>query len=140
MSDPDDPFKPDGLTVMRPQPGKGRRSPSDLPRVPTADPPTSVVHEGTAANVLRNVIGTGLNPLVRVATPLLLLAGQVRGVLSAPDLSALRRQGQEEIRRFNERARAARVETEVAKAARYALCATLDEAVMSTPWGAQSDW
>jgi len=29
---------------------------------------------------------------------------------------------------------------EVARAARYALCASLDEAVLSTPWGAQSEW
>ena len=46
----------------------------------------------------------------------------------------------EEIRRFEEQARAAGVRSEIVLAARYALCAGLDEAVLSTPWGAQSEW
>jgi type VI secretion system protein ImpK len=46
----------------------------------------------------------------------------------------------DEIRRFEERARNSGVANEVVLAARYALCACLDEAVLSTPWGAQSEW
>jgi type VI secretion system protein ImpK len=86
------------------------------------------------------MLGLGLNPLVRAASPLLLLAGQLRGSLAAPDVGDLRRHALEEIRRFEERARTAGVSTEVTRAARYALCASLDEAVLSTPWGAQSEW
>jgi len=85
-------------------------------------------------------LGIGLNPLVRAASPLLLLAGQVRGTLSAPDVGGVRRYALDEIRRFEERARASGVSNEVVGAARYALCACLDEAVLSTPWGAQSEW
>ena len=52
----------------------------------------------------------------------------------------LRRHALEEIRRFEEQARAAGVPSEVVLSARYTLCAGLDEAVLSTPWGNQSEW
>jgi type VI secretion system protein ImpK len=86
------------------------------------------------------LLGTGLNPLVQAASPLLLLAGQLRGTLSVPDVAGLRRHVIDEIRRFEERARSSGVPNETVLAARYALCAGLDEAVLSTPWGAQSEW
>jgi type VI secretion system protein ImpK len=87
-----------------------------------------------------DAVGLGLGPLVRAASPLLLLAGQLRGTLSGPDVQALRRHGLEEIRRFEDRARASGIQNETVLAARYAICAALDEAVLSTPWGAQSEW
>jgi len=85
-------------------------------------------------------VGLGLGPLVRAASPLLLLAGQLRGTLSGPDVSSLRRHAMDEIRRFEDRARSAGIQNEVVLSARYAICAALDEAVLSTPWGAQSEW
>lgn len=88
----------------------------------------------------REMLGIGLNPLVRAASPLLLLAGQLRGSVTPMDVEGLRRLALEEIRRFEEQARAAGAPNEVVLAARYALCAGLDESVLSTPWGAQSDW
>jgi type VI secretion system protein ImpK len=69
-----------------------------------------------------------------------MLAGQLRGSLSAPDIGALRRHALDEIRRFEDRARASGIQSEVVLAARYVLCAGVDEAVLSTPWGAQSEW
>ncbi|MGH9350098.1 MAG: type IVB secretion system protein IcmH/DotU, partial [Vicinamibacterales bacterium] len=89
---------------------------------------------------VRDDLETGLNPLAQAASPLLLVAAQLRGTLSAPDVSGLRRHVIDEIRRFEERARASGVASEVVLAARYVLCAGLDEAVLSTPWGAQSEW
>jgi type VI secretion system protein ImpK len=88
----------------------------------------------------RDLLGIGLNPLVRAASPLLLLAGQLRGSVTPMDVEGLRHLALEEIRRFEEHARAAGIQNEIILAARYALCAGLDEAVLSTPWGAQSDW
>jgi type VI secretion system protein ImpK len=77
---------------------------------------------------------------VQAASPLLLLAGQLRGTLSSPDVATLRRHALDEIRRFEERARASRISNDVIMPARYALCAAVDEAVLSTPWGSQSEW
>jgi type VI secretion system protein ImpK len=142
MPDFDDPFKPSDATVMRPRPGAGRRGAPDAPapmpgmRAPSASAPRVAPLSDAAFEFL----GTGLNPLVRAASPLLLLAGQLRGTLSAPDVSGLRRHALDEIRRFEQRARASGITTDVVGAARYALCASLDESVLSTPWGAQSEW
>ena len=138
MPDTDDPFLPSDLT-HRPRPGAGRRGTSD----------TGVVRPAGAARVadvepisdaVRASIGLGLNPLVQAAIPLLLLAGQLRSASSSPmDVGGLRRHVLEEIRRFEDQARAAGERNEIVLAARYALCAALDEAVLSTPWGAQSE-
>jgi type VI secretion system protein ImpK len=87
-----------------------------------------------------DLLGAGLNPLVRAASPLLLLAGRLRGTLSVGDVGSVRQHALTEIRAFEQRAQAASIPNEVVTAARYALCATLDEAVLSTPWGAQSEW
>jgi len=147
MSDIDDPFKPSDATVMRPRPGGGRRPPG-APRAPVApgiaDSTSFGLRPGTQGEALSPAslesLGVGLNPLVRAASPLLILAGQLRGTLSAPDVGSLRRHALDEIRRFEERARGQGIQSEVVLAARYALCAGLDEAVLSTPWGAQSEW
>ena len=142
MPDFDDPFKPSDATVMRPRPGAGRRgSPDAAPPVAGMRPLASqVARVEPISDAAFDFLGTGLNPLVRTASPLLLLAGQLRGTLSAPEVGGLRRHALDEIRRFEQRARAAGITTEVVGAARYALCACVDEAVLSTPWGAQSEW
>jgi len=139
MPDFDDPFKPPDSTVIRPRPGAGRRGPTE----PPAPPPRQRVPEPSAEPVSASSMesaGLGLGPLVRAASPLLLLAGQLRGTLSGPDISALRRHAMDEIRHFEDRARSAGIQNEVILTARYAICAALDEAVLSTPWGAQSEW
>ena len=82
----------------------------------------------------------GATPLVQAAVPLLALAGRLRGQIANADIENLRRQAMQEIRTFEERARRADVAAEDVLAARYALCTVLDEAVLNTPWGAQSDW
>lgn len=85
-------------------------------------------------------LATGTNPLLQAAVPLLVLAGRLRGQISNADVESLRRQAIHEIRGFEERARRAEVPAEDVLAARYALCTAIDEAVLNTPWGAQSDW
>lgn len=72
--------------------------------------------------------------------PLLVLAGRLRGQIAQADIESLRRQAIQEISAFEERARRADVPAEDVLAARYALCTALDEAVLNTPWGAQSGW
>jgi type VI secretion system protein ImpK len=138
MPEFDDPFRPPDSTVVRPRPGAGRRAgePAPAPQYPASgglQPDASPV-------LSTDALGMGLNPLVRAASSLLMLSGQLRGTLGGPDIPSLRRFTLDEIRRFEDRARAGGVANEVVLAARYALCAALDEAVLSTPWGAQSEW
>ena len=56
------------------------------------------------------------------------------------DVASLRRYALEEVRRFEQAASANGIRNEIVLAARYVLCAGLDEAVLSTPSGAQSEW
>jgi type VI secretion system protein ImpK len=98
---------------------------------------------GDEAPIPRSVrarLGIGLNPLVQAASPLLLLTAQIRETIAPTDITDLRRFVIEEIRRFEEQARASGVSSEVVLSARYTLCACLDEAVLSIPWGNQSEW
>lgn len=137
----DDPFAPRDATVFRPRPGAGKRGPdrpaSPEPRTYTPSPAPG---RQPAAAPVRDFSAPGLNPLLQAASPLLILMGRLRTSLSNPDITGLRRQALEQVREFEERARAGGVATETVLAARYALCSALDEAVLSTPWGGQSDW
>lgn len=82
----------------------------------------------------------GRNPLVQAAVPLLVLAGRLRGQIASADVESVRRQCVQEVRSFEDRVRQANVPSEDVLAARYALCTVIDEAVLNTPWGAQSGW
>jgi len=81
-----------------------------------------------------------LSPLVQAASPILLLTAQMRETLGPVDVPNLRRHALEEIRQFEEQANSSGAAHEIVLAARYVLCAGLDEAVLSTPWGHQSEW
>jgi type VI secretion system protein ImpK len=137
MPDSDDPFFQSDLT-QRPRPGAGRRG---VPEAAVARPTiTHSVDAEPLPDSVRAYLGVGLNPLVQAASPLLLLIGQLRSTTSSMDVAGLRRHALEEVRRFEDQARGSGVRNEIVLAARYALCAGLDEAVLSTPWGAQSEW
>ena len=140
MPDSDDPFLRPDVTKVRPRPGAGRRTYVDAVRPPAPAPVPIVADASPISASARALLGIGLNPLVRAASPLLLLTAQMRETISPMDVPGLRRYALEEIRRFEEQARAFGVPSEVVLSARYILCAGLDEAVLSTPWGNQSEW
>jgi type VI secretion system protein ImpK len=136
----DDPFAPRDATVFRPRPGAGKRGPerpaSPEPRAYAPSPTGRAIPPAA----VRDFSAAGLNPLLQAASPLLILMGRLRSSLGNPDIAGLRRQALEQLREFEESARAAGVPTEMVLATRYALCSALDEAVLSTPWGGQSAW
>jgi type VI secretion system protein ImpK len=138
MPDSDDPFLRPDATKLRPRPGAGRRTYVDAGRPHAVPPPVSDASQIPPS--VRARLGIGLNPLVQAASSLLLLMGRMRETISPMDVAGLRRYVLEEIRRFEEQARASGVSNEVVLSARYTLCAGLDEAVLSTPWGNQSEW
>lgn len=137
MAEHDDPFRMPEGGVPRPRPGGGRRPGPESTRFrPTVFAPP----EPLADHHLHGALGTGLSPLLQAGSPLLLLAGRLRGSVAPMDVGGLRRHAMDALRRFEDQARAAGVANETVMAGRYALCASLDEAVMSTPWGGQSEW
>ena len=79
--------------------------------------------------------GSGLNPLVRAANPLLDLVVPLRHTMQPPDLEQLRERLAQAIRTFETEARDAGVALDAIAAARYALCTLLDETIAGTAWG-----
>ncbi|MDE2006679.1 MAG: type VI secretion system protein TssL, long form [Rhodospirillales bacterium] len=129
----DDPFAEptdSEATIIRPRPG-GRAAPAPAPAAP-APMPTGPV--GPIPTV-------GANPLIAAAAPLLAAAVRIGASrVSPPDPEALRRAMVDGVRDFEKRALATGLETRSLRAARYALCATIDDLVLSTPWGSTSAW
>lgn len=82
----------------------------------------------------------GLNPLAGAAAALLAEAVRLRHAGQAEDLHALNRRLGDELRLFEQRALQAGIESSEVMAARYVLCTLLDEAVVTTPWGNESEW
>ena len=130
----DDPFAAPDLerTVVLPTPGG---------RMRTEAPPAPVQHlqPGLAAQAPPEP-GSGLNPLVAAANPLLNVVPQLRASLAHPNPASARDRLAQQIKEFEQRARAANLPNEQVVAARYALCTLLDEAAASTPWGGSGMW
>jgi len=128
----DDPFAEPSdaeATVIRPKPG-GRAAP----------PPAAAKAAAAAAPPPVAVPTVGVNPLIAAAAPVLGAAIRIGGTVRQPDPERLKRGLVEAIRGFEQRALATGLDTKSLRAARYALCATIDDLVLSTPWGASSSW
>lgn len=118
--DPPEPIQDPDATMLVPTPGGRRAAPAAAPATaaPTAIPP-----------------GSGLNPLVRAANPLLALVVPLRMSPQPPELQQLRERLALAVRTFESEARAAGIDSEAIAAARYALCTLLDETIAGTAWG-----
>jgi type VI secretion system protein ImpK len=82
----------------------------------------------------------GANKLEIAATALLSLLGRLRETPSHPDPAGLKSSIIEKIRGFEHSAQDLGVDKETIFWTRYVLCTTLEEMVLSTPWGNQSLW
>lgn len=134
-------FKWGDTAFVRPRPGAGRRGAVDAaPVAPAVASPSPGAGAGSPPVPLPATVGLGFTPLVQAAAPLLLLIGQLRQIERVTDVHALREDCLDQISRFEQRALTAGVQRRVVEAARYALCSSVDEAVLSTMWGAQSEW
>jgi type VI secretion system protein ImpK len=80
------------------------------------------------------------SPLASAAAPLLQLLARLRNTLTPPDAGDLRERAAAAMRVFEQTAKAAGVQRDLLQPAHYALCASLDDAVLNTPWGSQGDW
>lgn len=129
----DDPFfspQSDDRTIIRPVPG-GKRS----------DIKTSSSATVSAPNTSKALPILGqLNPLERAASGLLALITQINGSQSQSDPAGLKNKIIHEIKQFEMAAETAYVDAQTISSARYVICTVLDEAVLSTPWGTNSDW
>jgi type VI secretion system protein ImpK len=131
----DNPFAEpdDDRTVIRPVPGGRRRSPPPNPAATSAPTPLPAV-DPTAAPAI------SVSPLTVAASPLLQLLARLRAMRRAPDPTVLRERVVQDLRAFERKARDAGIATEVLRPSHYALCASIDDVVLNTPWGAASGW
>ena len=155
MGDFDDPFAEPGdtdKTVIRPNPG-GRRSAQPQTQNAPAPHSTPASAGGEAFGVPKSapaahstgskapsVALTGMNQLTACATALFALISRIRNRAQHMDPDKLRQSVVGEVRAFENRALQAGIPAQTVKIARYALCATLDDVVLNTPWGGQSAW
>ena len=159
----DNPFaEPDDSdrTVIRPAPG-GRRQPASRPAnpavqsspayaapqyappqySPAATPPGPAEPFLPAGEPVNHAaFAVGANPLAIAAGPLLQLLARLGNTATPPDSGDLRERAVVELRRFEQAAREGGVPMEQLRPAHYALCASLDDVVLNTPWGSGGVW
>ncbi len=144
----DDPFAEPGdaeRTVIRPNPG-GRQpaAVTPMPAAPvTPAAPIPPAGPGATPGLGRAVTLPplkNLNPLVNAALPLLDLAVQVKNRAVHNNVESLRDRVVAEVNAFERKITPLGLSLQTVRAARYALCATIDDIVLNTPWGSRSLW
>lgn len=124
-------FEPPGFEPATPA--------SAAPRSPS---PAAAPGGGTAVATLQQIAPPAhtRNPLIAAANPLLALIVQLRGTTDHPDPLGLQHVVINGIKQFEEDAVRLGARGEDVRAARYVLCSVLDETVLGTPWGYESEW
>jgi type VI secretion system protein ImpK len=133
----DNPFFEPGdsdRTVIRPTPG-GRR-PAPPARAPTPPAPAAALPAPDPSAPP----AVALSPLTVAASPLLQLLDRLRAVRHPPDAQALRERTVQDLNAFERKGRELGVPMDLLRPAHYALCASIDDTVLNTPWGAATDW
>jgi len=120
MSDRDDIPR----TVFAPSPGNRNAQPRQ----------TAVKAEAAGARRF------GVNPLVDAAGELLELAVYLRGQSKPMNVEALQDNVKMLLNDFERRARTEVSDPNVIGLAHYALCATIDDVVLASPWGIEAGW
>lgn len=108
---------------------------------PIQGPPESRIAE--RARVPRHAPSQPTKPedaMAAAAAPLLSLVAALLRAVAVQDVQLLRHRIIEEIGHFESLAGTFGVAADDIHAGRYVLCATLDEAVMTAPWGTASSW
>ena len=135
FSEPDD----DDRTVIRPSPGgKPRTPPPQTPAAGTEARRPAAAAGGPAEG--SDNLALGAEPLLAAAAPLLNLMTRLGRVVHAPDAGELYTRTVAEVRQFEKSGRDAGVDMELLRPAHYALCASIDDVVLNTPWGSSGDW
>ncbi len=85
-------------------------------------------------------ISSTVNPLVALALPILTVASNLSELAEAPNLSELQHDLSYEISAFENAAHARGYRSQLILAARYQLCAFIDECIMQSIWGKRIEW
>jgi type VI secretion system protein ImpK len=100
--------------------------------------PISGQLDGKESNAFE--INIAINPLIAAATPLFILAKQLRKQSNCPDLVALKKALEHEVHAFENKAHQNGYRSQVILGARYQLCSFIDEIISLTQWGKHHQW
>ncbi len=141
-NDPFAPFEDSDRTVIRPMPGGRRSAPPQA-----VDRPVFNASASSLDSTFNPAVGTALpssdyqeNTIVAAALSLLSLASRLRQTAVYPAVDELRQRLAAEVGNFENRLLQSSVSADQTRMASYALCGFLDETILNTPWGAQSNW
>jgi type VI secretion system protein ImpK len=81
-----------------------------------------------------------VSPLITAASPLLQLLARLGTMQRAPNPQALRNRVVQDLGAFERQAREMGIAMDLLRPAHYVLCASIDDVVLNTPWGAASGW
>ena len=95
---------------------------------------------GEAAIAWDSLMLERLNPIVAAAAPLLNLAAHLKRRPTHDNVEGLRVRVMQGIDQFERRLAPLGLGARAIRASKYALCATLDDLVLNTPWGSRSVW
>ncbi|WP_372626643.1 type IVB secretion system protein IcmH/DotU [Arsukibacterium sp.] len=145
-------------TIMKPRPGGRAQRPEITSAAPAAPLAAGGGATATSASVNNDKtrIATGNrnstpgqgpqtlsisdNVLVDEAAILFSLVAPIRSTASHNDVNSLKKQCVSLINQYEQQLRAKGVVAEVIEQARYTLCCFIDEIVLNTSWGGNSDW
>ncbi|NJM81992.1 MAG: type VI secretion system protein TssL [Tabrizicola sp.] len=134
-----DPFEQDDPPrIVLPTPG-GRRPVSQLIQPVDPEPPEEAESALSAAEILQGFrFDAGDMPvMVAEAAPLLNLAHTLRRTTTPPRMSDLRRETMKSVKSYETALATAGILPDQARAAHYVMCATLDDVIRNTSWGAE---
>lgn len=144
-------------TIMKPRPGGRSSQPGGTAAIqPAPVAATGYKTSGTGPDNDKTRIATGNrssssgpavqslsvsdNVLVDEAAMLFSLVAPIRSTASHNDVNGLKKQCINLINQYEQRLRARGVAAETIEQARYTLCCFIDELVLNTSWGGNSDW
>ena len=134
-------------TILKPSPGGGGGDKTILRPMPGGQmqnsgmqPPPQQQFSGRSANLHNVLEQTDNNLILSVAKPILTLLTRLSQTHHHSDVNGLHMRTVQEIRNFELNAQQKNINPQHITIARYILCSAIDEAVLNTPWGANSNW
>lgn len=117
----------------------------ELPKPIVSLAQNTAIGEAQSSVLLNNKFVThteksGLNPLADAAAYIFSVIGKLKQLKFYRNLSNLHKELVAEINTFQDTAKTLGYTPEYILVSRYALCATLDDIITNTPWGAQGQW
>jgi len=140
QNDPFAPFDDNDRTVIRPMPGGRKATSSPTPQAPAYNAPPS--GPGFNQPAASGLLGAEFrqNVMVAAALSMISLANRLRQTAVYPAVDELRQRLSSEVNGFENRLLQSGISADHTRMASYALCSFLDETILNTPWGAQSNW